>query len=341
MINFYGKENISQLIELEKISLMSNLDIQKNLNKQILMFMKNFMASINFSYDISPADQSNCYLNELTSKLNTSNSNINILKYLIEALNNINISSESLEEDLQKYNDNFKETFDCIYKNTDTIEKFLYKTHLSDFSDISNKSEDISFENFKKEINTKIESIHQVANSDVTSSSTSDSNTSNIPTQFDSSVENNKPITNSNTHYIENTLIISETRGKVILPYTISKVQEIFSQNNDIYLSLKDVIDKVFTLPIDYYHFAPIARFKEAFKLVRYKEKGSKVKALALAFELFVNYNLHPAVITACNSLDELDIYLACLEENNLKDFHFFNIIYEIPLATYNPKHSL
>lgn len=220
---------------------------------------------------------------------------------------------------MQNYNNNFKETFDCIYKNTDNIEEFLYKTHLSDFTD---------------EQTTTPNSISNASDADT-------NNDINVQTQSDSSISNNKPITNSNTHYIENTLIISETRGKVILPYTISKVQEIFSQNNDIYLSLKDVIDKVFTLPIDYYHFSPIARFKEAFKLVRYKEKGSKVKALALAFELFVNYNLHPAVITACNSLDELDIYLACLEENNLQDFHFFNIIYEIPLATYNPKHSL
>lgn len=319
MINFSGKENINDLIELEKISLISNLDIQKNLNKQILMFMKNFMASINFSYDVSPADQNDSYLNELTSKLNTSNSNINILKNLIDTLNNIDISSETLELDLQNYNNSFKETFDCIYKNTDNIEEFLYKTHLSDFTD---------------EQTTTPNSISNASDADT-------NNDINVQAQSDSSISNNKPITNSNTHYIENTLIISETRGKVILPYTISKVQEIFSQNNDIYLSLKDVIDKVFTLPIDYYHFSPIARFKEAFKLVRYKEKGSKVKALALAFELFVNYNLHPAVITACNSLDELDIYLACLEENNLQDFHFFNIIYEIPLATYNPKHSL
>ena len=43
MINFSDKENMKKLIELEKISLTSTLEIQKNLNKQILMFIKNFI----------------------------------------------------------------------------------------------------------------------------------------------------------------------------------------------------------------------------------------------------------------------------------------------------------
>lgn len=315
MINFSGKENLSNLIELEKISLISNLDIQKNLNKQILMFMKNFMASINFSSDISPADEGNSYLNELTSRLDSSNSNISILKKLIDSLDMLNVSSETIETDLQKYNNTFKESFDSIYQNTDNIEKFLYKVNISNdlLLDIEKLTENIPQPTVEH----------------------SNNSTGNVP------VSNSVYDPDSDTHFVENTLIISETRGKVFLPYKLSTLQEIFSKNNDIYSSIADVIDKVFTLPIDYYHFSPVARFKEAFKLVRYREKGSKIKALALGFELFVNYNLHPAIITACNSLDELDIYLACLEENNLQDFHFFNIIYEIPLATFNPKHSL
>ena len=89
----------------------------------------------------------------------------------------------------------------------------------------------------------------------------------------------------------------------------------------------------MYTKPISYYKFSPVSRFKETFKLVKEREKGSTFKALSLAFELLGNYNLHPAVITACNSLDELDIYLACLDDNTLEDFHFFNVKYEIPLA--------
>ena len=70
--------------------------------------------------------------------------------------------------------------------------------------------------------------------------------------------------------------------------------------------------------------------------LINRKEKGSKLKAIGLGVELFFNYNLHPAIITACKSLNELDIYLACLEDNTLDDFQFFDVKYEIPPAVLN-----
>ena len=54
MINFSDKENITELIELEKISLTSTLDIQKNLNKQIIMFIKKIMADVTSTTDIKP-----------------------------------------------------------------------------------------------------------------------------------------------------------------------------------------------------------------------------------------------------------------------------------------------
>ena len=49
-----------------------------------------------------------------------------------------------------------------------------------------------------------------------------------------------------------------------------------------------------------------------------------------LALELFSNYNLHPAVISACKTVNELDVYLSCLEYNELDDFHFFKTIFKI-----------
>ena len=73
--------------------------------------------------------------------------------------------------------------------------------------------------------------------------------------------------------------------------------------------------------------------------MITEKEHKSKMKALSLASELFTNYNLHPAIITACKSLDELDIYLACLDDNTLDDFPFFDIKYEI--APKVKKHEL
>lgn len=298
MINFADKENITKLIELERISLTSTLDIQKSLNKQILIFIKNFMADVTFSSDINLNDEAFYYLNKSTEALSKSNLNITNLKKLLENIDEINVAEEGFEENVEKYNNNFKENIDSIYASTEIIEKFVHEINTADLSKLS---QDLTVEREDEQ-------------EDIISSK------------------------DLEISYIENTLVISEEEKKVILPYTINKVKETLLKNNQEYSSLQDVIDKVYTKPINYYRFSAIARFKETYKLVRKKEKGTIAKALELAFELLLNYNLHPAIITACKSLDELDVYLACLEDNTLNEFGFFDIKYEIPLAI--PKHS-
>ena len=192
MINFSDKENITKLIELEKISLTSTLDIQKNLNKQILIFIKNFMANVTFSFDINPNDEAFFYLNESTNALSKSNSNITILKRLLEDIENIKIINENLEEDVEKYNNDFKENIDSIYTSTETIEKFVHKINTTDLSELA---KNLTIEN-------EIDSKDTISGKDLEIS------------------------------YIENTLIISEEQKKVILPYTINKVKEILLNNN-------------------------------------------------------------------------------------------------------------
>ena len=73
-----------------------------------------------------------------------------------------------------------------------------------------------------------------------------------------------------------------------------------------------------------------MARFKEAFKLVKERNSGTFKHALDLAFELTFNYSLHPAIISACKTVDELDIYLSCLDYDELEDFKFFKIVYDV-----------
>ena len=70
------------------------------------------------------------------------------------------------------------------------------------------------------------------------------------------------------------------------------------------------------------------------------KEKLSIFKALDLAFELMFKYNLNPIIIAACRNLKELDIYLDCLEENELFDFRCFKIKFEVTPKLYTKKKS-
>lgn len=62
---------------------------------------------------------------------------------------------------------------------------------------------------------------------------------------------------------------------------------------------------------------------------MRNKEKKSKKQAILLGLELMFEFNLHPAIITACQNLEQLDIYLDCLEDNELEKFSCFKVIYK------------
>lgn len=135
-------------------------------------------------------------------------------------------------------------------------------------------------------------------------------------------------LTIDNLDLKENTLIISETSGQVILPYTKIDLDKLKQNDNKTY---EEIIQENYTLPIDLFKTPFVARFREAFKLAHTKEKKSIKFAFNLGTELLFNYNLHPAIITACRDLDELDIYLDYLESNETEKFECFNIIFEIP----------
>lgn len=304
MINYTDTENILDLLYIEKSSLKSTLDIQNNLNKQILTFMKNFLGKLDVNSSTS-SDVLN-YINKSTIALKKSNNNIEALKKLLSRIDKIAYlykdSESKVEDKIKNYNKTFSKAINIIYKNTSTIEKFLYEISLIDFSNFSLET--------KKIETTETEENLILAENEL------------------------------NLAYVENTLVISEMQGTVILPYKIEDIKNKLAENKNTYSSIEDVIQKTYTIPIKKYKSSAMSRFKEAYKLITKKEHKSKIKALSLGFELFFNYNLHPAIITACNSLDELDIYLACLEDNTLEDFKFFKIKYEIAPVVKNKSES-
>lgn len=297
MISISNDKNMMKLIEIEKKSLKSMLDIQKNLNKQILSFLKNFLGDVKIDLNFDSENTVFKYIKETTEVLSKSNSNIDKLESLLKKLDDIisSINSKSTEKKVIQYNNKFDREINTIYKNTSLIEEFIHKISLLDLSQV-------------------LAEINKVTDAD----------TNNEDSDLEISSET------LNSAFVENTLVISEMKGKVILPYKISEVNDILFNDNDKYSSIEDVIEKIYTKPIKEYRFSAIARFREAYKLVIEKEHKSKMKAFSLASELFANYNLHPAIITACKSLDELDIYLACLEDNSLDDFPFFDVKYEV-----------
>ena len=126
-----------------------------------------------------------------------------------------------------------------------------------------------------------------------------------------------------------NILIISEKEQKAYLPYKYEDIQKIYKNSNNKYDSIIEVIQNLYVVPLKKFKNFSIARFRETFNLVRYKEHSSFMKAFDLATELMFKHNLNPIIIAACRNLDELEIYLDCLEENELFDFKCFEIRFD------------
>ncbi len=132
-----------------------------------------------------------------------------------------------------------------------------------------------------------------------------------------------------------NILIISEKEQKAYLPYKFENVEKIYKNSEGEYSSIQDVIEKLFIVPLNKFQNASFSRFRETFNLMLHKEKTSIIKAFDLATELMFKYNLNPIIIAACRNIDELDIYLDCLEENEVSDFKCFEIRFEVNPGLY------
>ena len=129
------------------------------------------------------------------------------------------------------------------------------------------------------------------------------------------------------------TLVISEEDGKVYLPYTKDEVKEDMVQNKG--KKISELIEQNYILPLDKFKNSMRARFREGYNLMYKKEGKSRKSAFMLGLELMFETNLHPAIISACKNLEELDIYLDCLEDNELEKFSCFKIIYKsLPTLT-------
>lgn len=123
------------------------------------------------------------------------------------------------------------------------------------------------------------------------------------------------------------TLIISEEDGKVYLPYTKAEIKNEILEHKGTKIS--NLIEEKYICPLDKYKNAIRARFREGYNLMYKKEGKSRRSAVLLGIELMFETNLHPAIISACKNLEELDIYLDCLEDNELEKFSCFKIIYK------------
>lgn len=273
---------------------------------------------------------------------------IDLITDEISTINSILKNEIALKELLISYMDKISITINKMTNPTDTNEIHSYLSNLkinldnvtkliSSFDDLLqflNKIQEPINIQLLKEYNVSYKNIYSKylqCNNDIYVFL--DTLTQYISITFPEKIIQHEHLNTSNDNVLSNlkehTLIISEKCQIVVLPYTISELKEKQKNDNIDNLSLQEVIEKHYTKPLSVYKNAPFARFKESLNLIREREKGSLKKALDLGLELFFNSNLHPAIISACRNLDELDIYLDYLNDGETDKFDCFNVIFE------------
>jgi len=303
------KENLSIVLENEKKLINSSIEQQNTLKAISLEYMQKIAYS-NDNIDTLYADIIVDFLKDLKNSLEQFQINIDLLNNLTKTIDDINLELHKNDinlnyESIESFNNNFFESINTVSQNTLQIQEVIQSVI---------KYSQLSFLASESKLRIKTESP------------TEDTTKPDSETLVNIEI----PQTDDN-QFPQNTLIISETKGKIVLPFTTSSLNELYKNNYEKYSDIKDVIKQEYTLPLELYKNSSISRFKEAFKLVKSKENGSIKDAFDLGMELLFNYNLHPAIISACKNLDELDIYLDCLDNNETDKFDCFKIVFEIP----------
>ena len=311
----------------------SNINLQNN-GLKLDILADNFSLLIHSN--ISILEKQKKILLQYVLKISdfpSTNLSINSSNKLIEFLSNLKKKLVLVDENISKASDYLNKI-----KNLDTTENLniLFDEYINISSEQSKCIIDIEDFLIDSIIYTSLNFDIQIPLEDTSSA--------------DNVIDEQPPITNNSeekkyqdfdnqdNNWVENTLVISETQGKVFLPYTIDTLKSILEEENTKYKNINEVIEGEFVIPFTNFKNPILSRFKEAFKLIRYKEHGSIKDAFDLGMELLLNYNLHPAIISACKNIDELDIYLDYLENNETDKFDCFNIKFEIPLQRTNKK---
>lgn len=302
---------IDQSIINDEIRVLNNiLSQQRQLKQTLFLYLEKISEGIYNAADTQDSTSLISCLNSIQKSFENIKENINkileLKKYLEDTFSKDSYDSSYFEY----YNNEYMKLFEKISEDNN-----FYYTFMESLLKYMNVAfPEISINNSEIEKIPKIEKTETLETSKIKQ---------NIETNNTSHTESSE----ENAVISERTLFISEKNA--ILPYSTCELENYFSDNPEKYSSIQDIIDKEYTISLNEFNNGAFTRFKETYNLAKNKSKLSVLKSLSLANELFFNSNLDPIIIKACKNINELYIYLSCLEENDLKDFKCFKIIYD------------
>lgn len=285
-------------------------------NSNELYLLQNFEANL-VNINLKIAEQEN-KKNEVTCLFDTlsktdSVSKIESKKDYSEEINNI---SEKFAKNIEKLN---------------SLKSLLIDINSGFISLSRNASSDEVAMNLKEKINSYFSTYEEIKKDIMLADIEVDHFVKRINSSNDKKSEEVSEELSDGNIQNNNTLIISEKDNKVFLPYTVSEIQSYMEKYPKEYKSLEYVINKEFILPLDYYTKHPsLARFREAYSLIRDREAKSVFDALKYALNIMFKYDLNPAIISACKTEEALNLYIECLENKDLSKFNLFKIEFRL-----------
>ena len=252
--------------------------------------------------------------------------NLEILNDLMERIDNL--SKDELTKIINKYNKKYSEIKRNININIFNCEPNIednFKQNIQEKYNVYEKSKEAVEINDMKNDETK----EEIESNDMKNDETKEEIVRDMNDNL-THVENSEDINEENKIQNNDTLLISEILNAVVLPYTAEEVLEILKNENETYKTAEEVIKDKFTRPLSDYRVQFWSRYNETIKLLTVRQDYKLGESIPLALEIMRKRFLHPAIISACRSLDELDVYLDCLDKNEVDDFKIFKIKYEL-----------
>lgn len=323
---------------MDILQLDNELEKQKdniNILQECLKNINNYIQNMNLTEDTQDITE---LLKQVKSNLDNCKNNVNMIAYLKS--NYFEYKRETLSSvDSATYNKVLNSYNRIIHETSTNLNSFL-SSYLHNSLFTINAIEQNNIRSKLQVSGVNVEPQHQVEQSskffypfDQKEEKNAESTTAspavesfkpeNAETSRFTTFEDTEPLHDNNV------LLISEKKNRIFLPYTVKEVTDILESSSR-YHSASQVVNKVFTVPLDKHKNGIISRFKETFNFMRKKEKASLMDSLDFALDLAFNFKLNPAIILACKDLEQLDTYLDCLELNELSKFDYFKIEYEI-----------
>lgn len=222
--------------------------------------------------------------------------------------------SEAVVENSTEESPEKEESIEKLQENETSVEEIV-KENVTEIESIPQKEpviETVVEENIEK-------SVEKVSETETPTEEVVEEKT----TETEPVIEEN----DSEINFAERTLLIDNEAQIAILPYSLLDLEEFFSENPEKYSSINDIIEKEYTVSLDNYENTSISRFKQTFKLAKEKSNLSFFESLNYANKLLFENQVEPIVIAACSTIDELETYLDCLNNDVLDKFDYFTII--------------